>query len=171
MKKLADLYEKVIGNEYRKEGKQFVLSKAKNILHIGCGAYPITAMILAEMYDAKVTTIDNDAKAIKYANKVLSNKNLNGKVRAEHGDGTKYLLDGFDTIIISGCSVPKLKVLDHVLKTAQPQSKIIVRDSILDIESMINSMKPDHNFRIIETISSHPFPTSYWQSYYLIKNS
>ena len=128
-------------------------------------------MVLAEMDNVKVTTIDNDAEAIEYANKVLNNKNLNGKVKAIQGDGAKYPLDEFDTIIISGCSVPKLKVIDHVLKTAQPKSKIIIRDSILDIESMINSMKPDNSFSIIETMDSHPFPTSYWQSYYLIKNS
>jgi len=56
MVKLAELYEKTIGGAYRKERERFVLSKAKNILHIGCGAYPITAMMLAEMDDVKIVT-------------------------------------------------------------------------------------------------------------------
>ena len=46
---LANLYEKTIGNEYKRERDKFTLSKAKKILHIGCWSYPITAMVLAEM--------------------------------------------------------------------------------------------------------------------------
>ena len=167
--KIAKIYEKLIGNEYRKERKKFVLSKAKKILHIGCGSYPITAMVLAEMNDVNIVTIDNNARAVKLANKVIGRKNLDGKIRVEHGYGTRYPLDEFDTIIISGCSVPKIKVLEYVLKNAKLQSRIIVRDSFLDIESIINSLNMHHDITIVEKIENHPFSRIGWKSFFLIK--
>jgi len=168
MVKLAELYEKTIGRAYRIEREKFVLSTAKNILHIGCGAYPITAMILAEMDDAKIVTIDNKPKSIKLANEVIRKKKLDKKIKAEYGDGTKYPLDGFDTIIVSGCSVPKIKVLEHIFKNAKPQSKIIIRTSYLT-ESIINSLNPDQDITIVKKFGNHPFPTSRWESFCLIK--
>jgi len=169
--KIAKIYEKLIGNEYRKERKKFVLSKAKKILHIGCGSYPITAIVLAEMNDVNIVTIDNNARAVKLANKVIGRKNLDGKIRVEHEHGTRYSLDEFDTIIISGCSVPKIKVLEYVLKNAKPQSRIIVRDSFLDMESIINNLNIHHDITIVEKIENHPFSRIRWKSFYLVKNN
>jgi protein-L-isoaspartate O-methyltransferase len=170
VKDLAKIYEKTVGNEYRKEREKFVLSNAKKILHIGCGSYPLTALILAEMDDVKIVTIDNSSRAIKLANKVISKKKLNGKIKAEQGDGTKYPLDEFDTIIISGCSVPKIKVLEHVFKDSKPKSRIIIRDSILDMESIVNNSNPHQNIAIVKKMENHLFPKSKWDSYYLVKN-
>ena len=167
---LAKLYEKTVGNEYRKEREKFVLSKAKKILHIGCGSYPLTAMILAEMDGVNIVTIDSSSRAVKLANKVISKKKLNGKIKAEQGDGTKYPLDEFDTIIISGCSVPKIKVLEHVFKDSKPKSRIIIRDSILDMESIVNNSNPHQNIAIVKKMKNHLFPDSKWDSYYLVKN-
>jgi 2-polyprenyl-3-methyl-5-hydroxy-6-metoxy-1,4-benzoquinol methylase len=171
MVKLADLYERTIGVAYRKERETFGLSKAKNILHIGCGAYPITAMILAEMNDVKIVTIDNKPKAVKLANEVISKKKLDKKIKTEYGEGIKYPLDGFDTIIVSGCSLPKIKVLEHVFKNAKPQSRIILRESYLDIKSIIDGLNPKQDITIEKKIGNHPFPTCRWESYYLVKNS
>jgi len=69
---------------------------------------------------------------------------------------------------VSGCSVPKIKVLEHIFKDAKPQSKIIIRTSYLT-ESIINSLNPDRDITIVKKIGNHPFPTSRWESFYLIK--
>lgn len=167
--KIANIYEKYIGNEYRRERKKFGLSKAKKILHIGCGSYPITAMVLAEINDVNIVTIDNNARAVKLANKVIRMKNLDGKIRVKHGYGTKYPLEEFDTIIISSCSVPKTKVLEYVLKNAKLQSRIILRDSFLDIESIIDNLNIHQNITIVEKIENHPIPSIGWKSFYLLK--
>lgn len=167
---LAKLYEKTIGNEYKRERDEFILSKAKKILHIGCGSYPITAMVLAEMDNVNIVTIDNNNRAVKLANKVIKRKNLNEKIIVEQGDGTKYPLDDFDTIIVSSCSIPKLKVLEHVFKDAKPQTKIIIRDSILDMESIIKNSNPHKNITIKEKIENCSFPNFSWNSFLLVKN-
>ena len=169
VKRIAQLYEKTVGREYRKEGEIFDISNSKNILHIGCGSYPITAMTLAKLYDANIVTIDTDAGAVTLAKRIISKYNLADRVQAKHGNGTKYPLEDFDTVIISGCSVPKIKVLNHVLKNASPKSTIIIRSSILDIEAIVDSYNPKHDIKIIEKTENSPFPTARWESYYIKK--
>jgi precorrin-6B methylase 2 len=167
--KLAKIYDMTVGNEYRRERKKFALSNAKRVLHIGCGSYPITAMVLAEMDGVNVVTIDNDIRAVKRANQVINKNNLNGKIRAEHGNGIKYPLDEFDTIIVSGCSVPKIKVFERVLKDAKSKSNIIIRDSITDVEAIINNLNPYQDIKIVEKMENHLFPNSRWDSFHIIK--
>jgi precorrin-6B methylase 2 len=168
-KKFAKIYDMTVGNEYRKERKNFNLSYAKRVLHIGCGSYPITAMVIAEMKDVNVVTIDEDMRAIKRAKKILDKKNLNGNVKAVLGNGTEYPLNDFDTIIISGCAVPKEKVFERVINDADSNSNIIVRSSFINIESIINRVNPKQEISIKKKIKNHIFPNSEWDSYFIEK--
>ena len=111
MDKIAELYENKISKEYEKEYKKFSIQKDSNILHIGCGAYPITAMTLTRMNGAKIVGIDKNPKSVKIARKLILKKNLQDKVTIEQGNGDNYPVDSFDTIIISGCSYPREKIL------------------------------------------------------------
>lgn len=165
----AKIYDRTVGNEYRNERKKFDLTKSKKILHIGCGSYPITAMVLAEIDGAKLVTIDNDVRAVKRAKEVIKRKNLNGKINVEFGKGTDYNLDKFDTIIVSGCSMPKIKVLEHVLKNAKSKSKIIARFTSKDIDKIKNNLNPNQNIKIVKKIKNHLFPNSSWDSFLITK--
>jgi len=167
--KIAKAYENTVGKEYKKEIESFNLKDDKKILHIGCGAYPITAMILASLDNVKIVTIDNNNRSLKYANKVIKKNNLDDKIKVEYGNALKYPLNGFDTIIISGCSVPKIQVLNHIIKNAKSNSKIIVRDTFLDIESIINKITSNQEVTIAKKIKNHAFSNSNWTSYCLIK--
>ena len=153
--KLAKIYNKTIGKAYRVEREKFSLQDSKNILHIGCGSYPITAMVLAEMDDVNIVTIDNKDNSIKQANEIIKKYDLNDRITAKKGDGTKYPLDKFDTIIVSGCSFPKIQVLEHVFKNAKPDSRIIVRDSFLDMDSIINSINPGEDITVKKKIGNY----------------
>ena len=167
--KIAKAYENTVGKEYKKEIEKFNLKKDKKILHIGCGAYPISALMLASLDNTKIVTIDSSRRSIKIANKIIQKKNLNNKIKAEYGDATKYPLDGFDTIIVSGCSVPKIQVFNHIIKDAKSNSKIIIRDAFLDIESIINNIAPNQEVKIAKKIKNRAFTNSYWTSYCLLK--
>ena len=169
IEKVAELYDKSVGTEYRKEREKFDLSKAKNVLHIGCGSYPITAMTLAETNHTNIVTIDTNCKSVKLANDVIHRGNFVGKITAAVGDGTKYPLEEFDTIIVSGCSVPKIEVTEYILKNAKPQSRIIIRESYSSMKSLINRIDSHKNIEIIDEMDSHPFLTSRWKSFYLMK--
>ena len=76
----------------------------------------------------------------------------------------------FDTIIISGCSVPKIKVFERVLKDAKPKSNIILRSSITDAEGFIKKLNPIENISIKKKMENHLFPYSKWGSYHFYKN-
>jgi len=169
IKLIAKIYEKTVGATYRKEREYFNLSKSKNILHIGCGCYPITAMILAEKNNVKIVTIDVKNKSLEYAKKVIERKNLTDKIQAKYGNGTNYPLDEFDTIIVSGCSVPKIDVINHIIKNSKPNTHIIIRDSYFDIESILSIINSHKKIEFVEKMENHPFPTSKWDSFYLVK--
>lgn len=166
----AGLYEKTVGNEYRNERDEFNLSKSKKILHIGCGPYPITALILAEMNGVKIVAIDHNEKCVKITKKVLQQKNMNGKIYAELGEGLNYPLNGFDTIIASGCSQPKIQVINHILKNSDKKSKIIIRESYYKDEIIKDIIKNFSDIELIKKVNNHAFRTSNWESFYIIKN-
>jgi len=172
MEKIAKIYEKTISKEYERESKLFDISHDKNILHIGCGAYPITAMTIAKINGSKITGIDKSARTIKLAKNIIQEKNLYERITIEQGDGTNYPLDGFDTIIISGCAHPKQKILEHVFESAKSQSKIIFRTSGISVKSIIGNINLHQDISLIEKIENHPFPFTKpfgWQSFYFIK--
>lgn len=166
---IKELYEKSVGIEYRKEIAKFNLSKSKKILHIGCGPYPITAFILAEMNSAKIVAIDHNKKCIKIARKVIEQKKMNGKIYAEYGEGLNYPLEGFDTIITSGGVQPNIQVINHILKNSDEKSKIIIREAYYKEEVIKDIIKNDINIELITKINNHAFRTSDWKSYYIIK--
>ena len=169
LEKIAKTYENTVGREYKKEIENFDLKNDKKILHIGSGAYPITALALASLDNVKIVTIDSDHRLIKCANKIIQKKNLQNKIKAEYADATKYPLDGFDAIIISGCSVPKIQVFDYIIKNAKSNSKIIIRDTYLDIESILSNIAPNQEVIIAKKIKNHAFSNSNWTSYCIIK--
>lgn len=172
MEKIAKIYEKSIGKEYEKESKIFDISGAKSILHIGCGAYPITVITLAKISGAKIVGIDRNPKSIKLARNVIQEKNLSKRITIEQGDGTNYPVEEFDTIIISGCAFPKQQILEHVFENAKSGSKTIFRISGLSSKSIIDRINLHQDVTLIEKIENHPFPFAKpfgWQSFYLIK--
>jgi 2-polyprenyl-3-methyl-5-hydroxy-6-metoxy-1,4-benzoquinol methylase len=171
IKRFANVYENTVSKEYIREGNLFKISDSKNILHIGCGSYPVTAITLAKLNGSKVVGIDIDARAIKMATEVINRKNLQDKVSLNIGDGRNYPLDNFDTIIISSCSVPKIDILNHIFNTAKNNCKIIVREINGASNSVVDCINLYKNIEIIKRIGNHPFPTSRWESFCLKKNS
>ena len=168
--RLGKLYEEIIGIEYKKESKMFDISESKNLLHIGSGAYPITAIMLAKITDAEIVAIDRNSVAINLAKKVISKNELYKKITVKRGDGAEYPVESFDTIIISSCSVPKLEILEHIFKTAKPKSKIIVRELEKNVKSLTNLIDSYDNILLMGKMSNHAFPNFKWYSFYLLKD-
>ena len=168
-KLIANIYEKTIGASYRDEIGKFKLKDSKNILHIGCGSYPITAMCLLEIKDAKIVTIDIYKKSLELAKKLIKRKNLEGKINVSYGDGKKFPLDSFDTIIVSGCSVPKIQVWSHILNNAKPNTRIIIRITNFDPDTIMELTDSKGKVKFIDELYCKPYPTCYWDSYLFVK--
>ena len=101
---LARFYETTIGQAYYEELDKFNLYTAKKVLHIGCGAYPLSALILMYHTDATVVSIDKNEIAVQLSKRVIKRKNLEERIIIDASDGMSYSLNQFETIIISGCS-------------------------------------------------------------------
>jgi len=172
--KIALLYDDKISKEYEKEYKELDIQKDSNILHIGCGAYPITAMTITRINGAKIVGIDKNLKSVKLARNLINKKNLQKRITIEQGSGENYPVDRFDTIIISGCSYPREKILKHIFEKAKNNSKIIVRDPYSTVKSLIKSIDSYQNIKIVKKIDNSSrflFRNFKWQSFYLIKKS
>ena len=167
--KYAKIYEEDISEEYKKESNLFKTIKSKNIIHIGCGAYPATAITLAKMNCKNIVAIDKNKRAIKLANKIIARKNLNKKITVKVGDGRTYPVEKFDTIIISASSSPKLEVLDHIVKTAKPNSKIIIRELFETSDCVDDYINKQKNIKLIKKIENNSLDEYKWKSYYTVK--
>jgi len=168
-KRFGLIYEKIIGKEYEKEIKKFKLFGSKKILHIGCGAYPITALILAKTTQANIVSIDKDPIAIKFAQKIVDKKKLQNKININIGDGQKYPVKNYDTIILSSCSSPKKKILEHIFSNADINTKIIVRDIEKNINNLNKIINLNKNIKFVDKINNGSVPNFKWYSLYLKK--
>ena len=169
--KFAEIYEKSIESEYKMEYEAFGISQDKKVLHIGCGAYPMTDITLAKLSGIDVTGIDKNPKAVKLAEEFIHKYKLDNKIKIEHGDGANYPTNKFDVIIISSCSHPKVKILHHIFKHAKKHSIIIVRELDIAKDAILECID-SHKDIILEKRIHHPAPIflpTGWDAFLLIK--
>jgi precorrin-6B methylase 2 len=164
IEKIGQFYEKNIGNQYIKESQFFDISKSKKILHIGCGSYPLTAIILAKKFNKKVSAIDRNPKAVEKAKKIVKKKNLQDKINVFCADGKNYQINGYDTVIISGCTIPFEKIMLNVFKTTEPGSRIISRVSSDEKQKINDMIHCFENISVLNHIVNCSFPFK-WDSY------
>jgi hypothetical protein len=171
--KLANTYYmKSIGPEYEKEYRKFGILKENKVLHVGSGAFPLTEIKLAETIGSTVVGIDKNLNAVKSANDIVNEKNLNDKIKINYGNGIDYPVDEFDVIIISSCASPMMVIVKHILKAAKNHSKIIVREMETSLIPLIEYIGMQQDIYLVEKIDHHPFPFLKpfgWQSFHLIK--
>ncbi len=170
LKKIAEIYERVVVTEYNREIEKFGISKSKRVLHIGCGSYPITAFVLANNNIEKIVGIDKSKFSIKSAKNIISNRGLSNQVMLKYGDGVNFPLKDFDTIIISSCSIPKWKILENIFNNAPSNCKIIAREQPGPSKVVSECIKVySDKINFINKIDNRAFPTSKWESYCIIK--
>lgn len=156
--KIADLYNKRIGKEYRKEYETCCISSNANVLHIGCGAYPLTELVLADCSTGHIVGIDKNQRTVLRAQRVIQNRNLENHITIKHGDGLDFPVDGFDAIIVSSCSLPKVKILEHLFQKAKPGSAIIVREVDIAASDILQCIDAHHDIELLQQVRHNPFP-------------
>lgn len=170
----SQYYQKIIGKEYQREYHQFNISKNDSILHIGCGTFPLTELMLSTTCTPKkIKGIDNRKQATQIAKKYIATQDHSQVITIDYGDGIKYNLEGFSTIIISSCASPKTPILTHIIKNALPNTKIILREVESSAPSILYFLKSHQNITVQDTLKHHPFPFVKpfgWVSFLLTKN-
>jgi precorrin-6B methylase 2 len=164
------LYESHIGKEYEKEKNTFHLKNNQSILHIGCGAYPITAIIFSKYTNKKIVAIDKNPFVVRIANAVVKKKHLEDKIIIEHGEGSNYKIGNFDIIIVSSCSIPKEKVIENVVTNAKKPSTIIIRELFSEITHFKQILQSYSQVKKNGEIDCHVFPNLHWISFCFSKN-
>lgn len=156
--KIARLYDKFIGKEYRKEYEHCGICGDAAILHIGCGAYPLTEIVLAGCSTGQIVGIDKNPLTVKRAQEMIRKHNLENHIHIKHGDGLDYPVGDFDFIIVSSCSLPKVQILHHLFQKAKAQSTIIVREVDIAVEDIQKCIQEHQNILLKKQIRHNPFP-------------
>jgi 2-polyprenyl-3-methyl-5-hydroxy-6-metoxy-1,4-benzoquinol methylase len=170
--KIAEIYEKAIGEKYKIEYEKFGILKSEKILHIGCGYYPLTEIILANSSIKKIVGIDKNIGAVKSAREVINKKNLNGRISIKHGNGIDFRVDGFNVIIISSCSVPKEDILKNIFNNSSKNCLIVVREINTAINEIFNNIENSDDIEFIDRLKfKSKFLFSFtWNSILLAKS-
>lgn len=157
-KKIAMLYNRFIGKEYQKEYENCAIQTNVNVLHIGCGAYPLTEMVLAGCSSGHITGIDKNLQTVTQARDVIKKNKLNDRITIIHGDGLDFSVEHFDVIIVSSCSLPKVQILQHLFQKAKSQSTIIVREVDIAANDILHCLDEQQDIELKKQVRHNPFP-------------
>ena len=102
--------------------------KISNVLIIGCGSIPNTAITLAKEKKWDIVGIDKDRDAVTRAKKVVEMYNLkNIDIKYLHGKDVD--LDSFDLIVVALGVEPKREILNRVLRDTKKGTYIAWRSA------------------------------------------
>ncbi len=82
------------------------------VYHVGCGAVPFTALLIAELTQARVIAVDNDARAVRQAKRVVAKEKLEHLIEVRQHDGTELLDAPYTVAILALQTRPLDRVMD-----------------------------------------------------------
>jgi len=170
---IARWYNNSIEKEYHKECSIYGLQKNLRVLHIGCGAYPLTEIVLAECCSGALVGIDKNPLAAQRAREVIQRHHLQNRVTIHQGNGIEYPISEFDLILISSCSLPKVQILEHLFNEAKHQTTIIVRELRMASADVLHCISEHPEIEMTKHMQHNPFPfygLLGWDTFYLQKN-
>ena len=129
---LRDMRKPVFLNEI----KMAKVSAKDKVLFIGGGILPSESMLIAEITNAKVITIDNNVLACRHAKAYVQKKGLSDKVIIEHADGVNYTVQNFDVIFVAINVWPIDTVFRNLSKNMKTNARVLCktyRNDILDV--------------------------------------
>jgi protein-L-isoaspartate O-methyltransferase len=137
---IATLYLKFHEPSVKIELKLAHISPSDKVLHIGCGAIPYTCIILAKHNITHIVGIDNVPAIVDFANEYLTQRGLYDRINIKLGDGTNFDIHKFDVIIISHGVLNQKAVVQHVLNTMRPDTRLLLRKSTIQKKTDIDSI-------------------------------
>lgn len=121
-------YQKKIREKYDLENKMIKLKDLDIILHIGCGFFPYSALVLLDKNHKSITAIDRNKKIIHSAKKYLQKLQLDEKINLDISDGKSYEFNPFSVIIVSCCVDSTLEIIENIINHAKPNTRIVIRE-------------------------------------------
>lgn len=97
------------------------------ILCVGGGYFPCTAILFQQLSGAMVTVIDKDEQAVAYAKDLVQSLGYGDKVKVLHVDGLDSVASNFDIVHIAMQVSPKEAVFAQLKGTMKVDAKILIR--------------------------------------------
>lgn len=114
-------------NMIKREVKLAELKPGDNVLCIGGGPCPYTAIMLHQLTGASVTVVDNNEECVQQSADLIRRMGLEDAIRIVCGEGEEMDCAGFTVIHLALQVSPKGKVLKNLLARAGNGVKILVR--------------------------------------------
>ena len=103
------------------------ITSLDNILCIGGGICPFSAILFHQLTGASVTVIDNNQSCVPKAREVINQLGIGGKVQILHQDGNDIDASGYSVIHFALQVFPMEQVFESIEKQAKPGTKLLVR--------------------------------------------
>ena len=145
---------------FLKEIKIAKISSTDKVLHLGCGILPTASILIAEETNAKVVGIDNNNKALKFAQQFVDKSGLSNLIKIEYGNGVEYPVQDFDVIFIAINVWPIDTILKHLLPQLKKDARILCKGMKNDIIDTIEKEGLSERFSIT-SVSENPKSQSF----------
>ncbi|OPJ55825.1 MDR/zinc-dependent alcohol dehydrogenase-like family protein [Alkalithermobacter paradoxus] len=103
------------------------IKESDNVLCIGGGAMPCSAIQISKLTGSNVTVIDTDIVAVKKANQHIKNLGMSHKIKVLVGNGLDFCINDFDVIHVALQVKPKDKVIKHIWDNCSVGTRILIR--------------------------------------------
>ncbi|MBF0707743.1 hypothetical protein IQ283_14190 [Alkalihalobacillus hwajinpoensis] len=141
-------YVSSLAQSVRDEYHNFGIHSESNVLFIGSGAFPTTALTIAKETGANVICLDIDHEAIELSREVARASGLEKQIAFLHGDITaQHEFETITHVFIASLVKDKLEVIDVLKEKVWEGTKVIVRFG--------NGLKSIFNYPIDEIITGN----------------
>ncbi len=106
------------------EGNDF-----QNLLFIGSGPFPITAILLNKISGKPIDCLERDEESAKVSRKILQNLGLADQINVYLGDGGRYDLSKYDVILNALLAKPKWGIMNNIKKVCASKTRVLCRTS------------------------------------------
>lgn len=153
-KKFFKLYSYPYKGVVRRELRLAQVDENDEVLNVGCGAQPFTAVYIAKISGAKVLAMDKDEKALKAADKIIDSLNLGHQIDLIRADASDMVPGSYDEAFVALQVSPKDEVINNLLKDSG--SEIVVRKPRERFEESYDTLSD--NFHV-KKHTKHNLPT------------
>ncbi len=143
-----------------------------NILCIGGGAIPCTAMAISERTNARINVIDIDCEAVEKSRRLLGKLGLKDRVLVDLCNGNKVDVKSYDVIHIALQVSPKDMVVKNILDNAKSGTRIIIRRPKKILRKFYSNISSDlfNNYEVEEKSLKIPGFSTMDHALVLVKN-
>jgi SAM-dependent methyltransferase len=118
---LYDRYRSLVKSQV----KALKLTRGKRVAFIGCGALPVTLVILNREYGIKSIGIDSSRSAVRAARQCLKRLDLPG-VTIRHGNENLLGKIDFDVILVAALAEPKKRIFKTIRAVLEKKGPVPV---------------------------------------------